>query len=65
MIIYSGDKNSDTEFGIILAEKWGRRIKNFLLYNDRITLIELKTDENVLLATKMKKWRKSINNKKT
>ena len=46
--IYSQDKNSNTGVGIILTKEWGQRIKNYLLYNDRIMLIKLKTDKNDL-----------------
>ena len=34
--IYSGDKNSNTGVGIILSKEWVKRVKNYLLYNDRI-----------------------------
>jgi len=47
--IYSGDKNSNTGVGIILTKEWEQRVKNYLLYNDRIMLIKLKTDENDLV----------------
>jgi len=48
-VIHSGDTKSNTEVGIILTMEWEQRIKNCLLYNDRIMLIKLKTDENDLV----------------
>jgi len=48
-VIYSGDKNSNTGVGIILSKEWGKRIKNYLLYSDRIILIKLQTDGNDLI----------------
>jgi len=43
-IIYSGDKNSNTGVGIILAKEWGQRVKKYLIYNDRIVRMKIKTD---------------------
>ena len=48
-VIYSGDKNSDIGVGIILTKEWGKRVKYHLLYNDKIMLIKIKTDEMVLV----------------
>jgi exonuclease III len=48
-LIYSGDKNNNTGVGIILSKEWGKRIKNYLLYDDIIILIKLQTDENDLI----------------
>ena len=48
-VTYSGDKNSNTGVVITLTKEWGQRVKNYLLYNDRIMLIKLKTDENDLV----------------
>ena len=48
-VICSGDKNNNTGAGIILTKEQGQRIKNSLLYNDRVMLVKLKTDENDLV----------------
>ena len=42
-------KKNNTGVGIILIKEWGQRVKNYLLYNDRIMLIKLKTVENALV----------------
>jgi len=48
-VIYSGDKNSNTGVGTILTKEWGQSVKNYMLDNDRIMLIRLKTEENDLV----------------
>jgi hypothetical protein len=48
-VTYSGDKNSNTGVGIILSKEWGKRVKNYLLYNDKIILIKLQTGGNDLI----------------
>ena len=45
-VIYSGDKNSNTGVGIILTKEWGQWVKNYLLCNDRTTLVKLKIEGN-------------------
>jgi len=47
--IYSGDKNRNAGVGTILTNEWGQIVKNYLLNNDRIMPIKLKTDENDLV----------------
>ena len=41
-VIYSGYKNRNTGDGIILTKELGQRLKNYLLYNNRIMFIKLK-----------------------
>ena len=57
-VTYLGDKNSNTGFGIILTKEWGQRAKIYLLYNDIIMLVKLKTDENDIHAKfRLQRWR--------
>ncbi|KAI5724481.1 hypothetical protein M8J77_003182 [Diaphorina citri] len=44
-IIYSGDAKGTAGVGIVLNKDWGRRVKNVVLYNNRIMLIKLQLNE--------------------
>jgi hypothetical protein len=54
-VIYSIDKKNNAGIVIILTKEWRKRVKSFLLYNERITFIKIKTDvkDPVILQTYM------------
>lgn len=43
-IIFSGDNASTTGVGVVLDRKWGRRVKSYMLFSDRIMLIKLEVE---------------------
>lgn len=48
-IIYSGDEKGSAGVGIILNKEWGNRVKNAILYSNRIILVKLQVNEKDVL----------------
>uniref|UniRef100_A0A8D8YBS6 Craniofacial development protein 2 n=1 Tax=Cacopsylla melanoneura TaxID=428564 RepID=A0A8D8YBS6_9HEMI len=48
-VIYSGDEKGTAGVGIILNKEWGKRVKNAILYSNRIILVKLQINEKDVL----------------
>uniref|UniRef100_A0A8D8YBX5 Craniofacial development protein 2 n=1 Tax=Cacopsylla melanoneura TaxID=428564 RepID=A0A8D8YBX5_9HEMI len=48
-IIHSGDETGKNGVGMIMNKDWGNRVKNVVLYNNRIMLVKLQINENEVM----------------
>lgn len=48
-IIHSGDDTGKNGVGMIMNKDWGHRVKNVVLYNNRIMLVKLQINENEVM----------------
>ncbi|KAI5715577.1 hypothetical protein M8J77_018806 [Diaphorina citri] len=48
-IIHSGDEKGKNGVGVILNKDWGNRVKNVVLYNNRIILVRLQVNESEVM----------------